>query len=182
MLHTADTPEPDTTGLLRAFIAEQPVATERLSPPPSPCAPPDGRHSDAGLTLVGSGSSSNAITAARPAFAHGGAMVSVLGPEDFLQDFPPTAQGKRAVIILSQSGNSRTSVAAARAALDGGAACLAITMNPRLRDRRHRRAIAGAAHRAGADRAENQGLHRLAGGLAGPGRRRAAATPAGSPR
>jgi glucosamine--fructose-6-phosphate aminotransferase (isomerizing) len=34
------------------------------------------------------------------------------------------------VIILSQSGNSRTSVAAARAALDGGAACLAITMNP----------------------------------------------------
>ena len=124
-------PAADSAGLLARCIAEQPraIAAGFAAAQGWP-----GRdrivHAEGGLLLVGSGSSFNAASTARPALmrALAGA-VGVVGAEDYVRDFPQLAKHHRCVLILSQSGNSVTSVAAAERAVAAGLDCLAITMN-----------------------------------------------------
>jgi fructoselysine-6-P-deglycase FrlB-like protein len=99
-----------------------------------------------GIALVGSGSSFNALQAARPRFvnARRGAVL-VHDPQDFAAELPdalhsptdpfalslskgaPQARGGPLVIVLSQSGASVTSIAAAKAAIAAGLPTLLIT-------------------------------------------------------
>ncbi|HKU98892.1 MAG TPA: SIS domain-containing protein [Vineibacter sp.] len=83
-----------------------------------------------GIALVGSGSSFNALTVARPQFvtARRGP-VTLHEPEDFIAELP-YASTRPLVIVLSQSGASTTSIAAATAAVAAGLATLAITATP----------------------------------------------------
>jgi fructoselysine-6-P-deglycase FrlB-like protein len=112
---------------ITTFIREQPVALDnclaagraflaRWKPGPSD-----------GVALVGSGSSFNALQAARARFvaARRGAVL-VHDPEDFIAELPEM-DGRPLVIVLSQSGASATSIAAARAALAAGLPTLLIT-------------------------------------------------------
>lgn len=85
-------------------------------------AVPPARH----LVLVGSGTSLNALTVAKPALEAGGAFVEVLNPGAFLQRGP--VLGPEALIVaLSQTGTSETTVAAVRRVQDSGRTCLTIT-------------------------------------------------------
>jgi fructoselysine-6-P-deglycase FrlB-like protein len=81
----------------------------------------------AGIALVGSGSSFNALTAARPSFvaARRGPVV-VYDPEDFVAELP-LLTARPLVIVLSQSGASTTSIAAAQAAVAARLPILALT-------------------------------------------------------
>lgn len=80
-----------------------------------------------GIALVGSGSSFNALQAARPRFvaARRGAVL-VHDPQDFMAELADTG-GRPLVIVLSQSGASATSIDAARAAQAVGLPTLVIT-------------------------------------------------------
>ncbi len=121
-------PQPAPAAGLPGFIAEQPAAIDSAFAAAAACRAAGLPGNGAGVVLVGSGSSYNALLAGRAALSQAGlGPVSVVGPEDFLQDGAPAGHG---VIVLSQSGNSRTSVAAARAARAAGHDCLGITMNP----------------------------------------------------
>ncbi len=82
------------------------------------------------IALVGSGSSFNALQAARPRFtAARRGPVGVHEPEDFTAELL-YATARPLVIVLSQSGASTTSIAAANAAVAAGLATLAITATP----------------------------------------------------
>ncbi|MBK8687547.1 MAG: SIS domain-containing protein [Betaproteobacteria bacterium] len=80
--------------------------------------------------LVGSGSSFNALTVARPRFvaARRGPVV-VCEPEDFAAELPAMTT-RPLVVVLSQSGASTTSIAAASAATGAGLPVLVLTASP----------------------------------------------------
>ncbi len=78
------------------------------------------------IVLVGSGTSLNALTVAKPALEAGGAVVEVLNPGAFLQREP--VLGREALVVaLSQTGTSETTVAAVQRAQDSGRTSLTIT-------------------------------------------------------
>lgn len=78
------------------------------------------------IVLVGSGTSLNALMAAKPALEAGGAFVEVLNPGAFLQR--ESVLGREALVVaLSQTGTSETTVAAVRRAQESGRTCLTIT-------------------------------------------------------
>ncbi|BBK41899.1 hypothetical protein STVA_19190 [Allostella vacuolata] len=82
----------------------------------------------AGLVLVGSGSSMNALLATAPTFtAAGRGPVLLRNPQAFLAELDPLSGWAGTAVILSQSGASRTSIAAARAARDAGMDVLVVT-------------------------------------------------------
>ncbi|KUL92966.1 hypothetical protein DK26_27115 [Bosea sp. WAO] len=85
-------------------------------------AVPPARH----LVLVGSGTSLNALTVAKPALEAGGAFVEVLNPGAFLQR-EPVLGAEALIVALSQTGTSETTVAAVQRAQDSGRTCLTIT-------------------------------------------------------
>jgi fructoselysine-6-P-deglycase FrlB-like protein len=116
---------------LAGYIEEQPWATDMAFTAAAELRTSGWlSRTEAGLALVGSGSSYNALLASRPGLSRASAgPVSVHGAEDFLREFAGTPREQK-LIVLSQSGNSRTSVAAARAVVAAGGECLAITMNP----------------------------------------------------
>jgi len=109
------------------FIREQPEALDRCLAAAQAFV---GRWSPGSLrniVLVGSGSSFNALTIARPHFvAAGRGAVVVCEPGDFPAELPLLDQ-RTLVVVLSQSGASTTSIAAARAAVEAGLGVLAIT-------------------------------------------------------
>jgi glucosamine--fructose-6-phosphate aminotransferase (isomerizing) len=109
------------------FIREQPEALDRCLAAAEAFVArwrPGSWHT---IALVGSGSSFNALTIARPQFvAAGHGPVLAFEPGDFPAELPQL--GERAlVIVLSQSGASTTSIAAVRAAIEAGVGVLAIT-------------------------------------------------------
>ena len=83
-----------------------------------------------GIALVGSGSSFNALTVARPRFvaARRGPVV-VYEPEDFVAELADRVTNF-SVIVLTQSGTSRTSNTAIEAAITAGLATLVVTAAP----------------------------------------------------
>lgn len=110
-----------------AFIREQPQALDRcLATARGFAASP----AIDGIALVGSGSSFNAITVARPRFvAARRGPVTLHEPEDFIAELAD-ATTRPLVVVLSQSGASTTSIAAAQAALAAGLRTVAITASP----------------------------------------------------
>ena len=79
------------------------------------------------IALVGSGSSLNALTIARPQFvAAGHGPVQIFEPGDFPAELPQLGE-RTLVVVLSQSGASTTSIAAARAAIEAGLDVLGVT-------------------------------------------------------
>ncbi len=112
------------------FIREQPAALDRCIAAARAFALTWSPAAAAGIALVGSGSSFNALQVARPAFAAAGrGPVVVHEPQDFVAELPQ-AGARVLVIVLSQSGASTTSIAAARAAVAAGLPTLAITASP----------------------------------------------------
>ncbi|MDQ2081047.1 SIS domain-containing protein [Xanthobacteraceae bacterium Astr-EGSB] len=111
---------------IEAFIREQPETIARCVAAAESFAA-TWRPSATGIALVGSGSSFNALTAARPSFvaARRGPVV-VYDPEDFVAELPLLTD-RPLVIVLSQSGGSTTSIAAARAAVAARLPTLAVT-------------------------------------------------------
>jgi fructoselysine-6-P-deglycase FrlB-like protein len=112
------------------FIREQPDVLER-------CLAATGSFVQAwtpgafdGIALVGSGSSFNALTVARPHFvdARRGPVI-VYEPDDLSAELPAMTTTPL-VIVLSQSGASATSIAAAAAAIETGLTVLVITASP----------------------------------------------------
>ena len=103
---------------LASYIEEQPWATDMAFTAAAELRTSGWlSRTEAGLALVGSGSSYNALLASRPGLSQASAgPVSVHGAEDYLREFASTRRQQK-LIVLSQSGNSRTSVAAARAVL-----------------------------------------------------------------
>ena len=109
------------------FIREQPDALER-------CLGATGVFLETwapgrvdGVALVGSGSSFNALTVARPRFVDARrGPVLVYEPEDFAAELPALTTAPL-VIALSQSGASTTSIAAVKAAIEVGLTVLVIT-------------------------------------------------------
>ncbi|MBN9541530.1 MAG: hypothetical protein BGN99_11575 [Alphaproteobacteria bacterium 65-37] len=110
-----------------AFIREQPQALDAcLTAARAFAASP----AIDGIALVGSGSSFNAITVARPRFvAARRGPVTLHEPEDFIAELAD-ATTRPLVVVLSQSGASTTSIAAAQAALAAGLRTVAITASP----------------------------------------------------
>jgi len=112
------------------FIREQPAALDRCIAATRAFTATWSPAAFDGITLVGSGSSFNALTVARPQFATARrGSVIVHEPEDFIAELRH-ASGRPLVIVLSQSGASTTSVAAATAAVSAGLVTLAITATP----------------------------------------------------
>jgi fructoselysine-6-P-deglycase FrlB-like protein len=112
------------------FICEQPAAIERCFAAATAFAAAWLRPAFDGIALVGSGSSFNALTAARPRFvsARKGPVV-VYDPEDFVAELADFVAAPL-VIVLSQSGASVTSIGAAEAALAAGLPVVAVTAAP----------------------------------------------------
>jgi len=109
------------------FIREQPAALDRCITAARAFTATWSPPAFDGIVLVGSGSSFNALTVARPQFvaARRGPVI-VHEPEDFLAELE-YASTRPLVIVLSQSGASTTSIAAATAAVAAGLATVAIT-------------------------------------------------------
>lgn len=114
-----------------AFIREQPhVLDACLAAARGFTASTHERGGIDGIALVGSGSSFNAMTVARPRFvAARRGPVTLHEPEDFIAELAD-ATHRPLVVVLSQSGASTTSIAAARAALAAGLRTVAITASP----------------------------------------------------
>lgn len=93
--------------------AREQLATLTLRPAPS-------------LFLIGSGTSLNALTVAKPRLEANNASAEVLNPATFLNASRPLPDGAL-VVALSQTGTSETTVAAVRRAQESGAACVTIT-------------------------------------------------------
>jgi fructoselysine-6-P-deglycase FrlB-like protein len=111
---------------IEAFIREQPETIGRCVDATRKFAA-TWQPTGSGIALVGSGSSFNALTAARPSFvaARRGPVV-VYDPEDFIAELP-LLTGRPLVIVLSQSGANITSVAAAQAAVAARLPTLVVT-------------------------------------------------------
>lgn len=110
-----------------SFIREQPLALDRCLAAARAFLADWTPDPFDGIALVGSGSSFNALQAARPRFVSARrGCVLVHDPEDFVAELPD-ADCRPLVIVLSQSGASATSIAAARAAVGAGLPTLLIT-------------------------------------------------------
>ena len=112
---------------IETFIREQPETIARCVAAIEPFTATWRPGSTQGIALVGSGSSFNALTAARSSFvaARRGSVV-IYDPEDFVAELPMLTD-RPLVIVLSQSGASTTSIAAAQAAVAAGLPTLAVT-------------------------------------------------------
>jgi fructoselysine-6-P-deglycase FrlB-like protein len=114
-----------------AFIREQPAAVDRSIEAVARFAETWRPPAFDGIALVGSGSSLNALTIARPRFvAAERGPVQLYEPEDFIAELGEWGGRRPLVLVLSQSGASTSSVAAARAAVAAGLATLAFTASP----------------------------------------------------
>lgn len=112
------------------FIREQPDALGRCLESTSAFAQSWAPGAFDSIALVGSGSSFNALTVARPRLvAARRGPVMVYEPEDFAAELPAMT-ARPLVIVLSQSGASTTSISAANAATDAGLTTLIITASP----------------------------------------------------
>jgi fructoselysine-6-P-deglycase FrlB-like protein len=118
---------------IKDFIREQPVAIERCIAATLAFNETWRAPTVTGIALVGSGSSFNALTAARSHFvaARRGPVI-VYDPEDFVAELPELTQAPL-VVVLSQSGASITSIMAAEAAVAAGLPTLAMTATPDAR-------------------------------------------------
>ena len=115
---------------LSEFIREQPAALDRCIEAGRAFARSWPVPGFSGVALVGSGSSFNALTVARPRFvAARRGTVLVYEPEDFIAELPDRVRTP-VVVVLSQSGASRTSIAAVEAAVAADLPVLAITASP----------------------------------------------------
>jgi fructoselysine-6-P-deglycase FrlB-like protein len=115
---------------IRDFICEQPAIIERCFAAAYAFGTAWARPALDGIALVGSGSSFNALMAARPHFVSARkGPVAVYDPEDFVAELADFIAAPL-VIVLSQSGASVTSIGAAEAALAAGLPVLAITAAP----------------------------------------------------
>ncbi|WP_170182028.1 SIS domain-containing protein [Phreatobacter stygius] len=113
---------------ISAFIREQPGAVDRSIAAAGRFAETWLPPAFDGIALVGSGSSFNALTVARPRFvASRRGAVLVHEPQDFVAELGHRAGRRPLVFVLSQSGASATTIAAARAAVEAGLPTLAIT-------------------------------------------------------
>jgi glucosamine--fructose-6-phosphate aminotransferase (isomerizing) len=114
--------------MIHEFIAEQPHAVERCVAAARSFDLPWSPDDISSIALVGSGSSFNALTTARPAFvtARRGA-VTVTQPEDLAHELQCDDAKGRLVIVLSQSGASASSLVAMEVAQHARCKTLALT-------------------------------------------------------